>query len=125
LICNFPTPQFPKDPIALIPFLTDSYRIHWVVGEVSRWVIANRLILNAKWRFVSRGPPHYGQRRNDGVAQDRIGSIEKGKFADMVAVSGNPLTDITELQRMKFVMKGGRVVKNEIATGATMGVSPH
>jgi hypothetical protein len=55
LICNFPTPQFPKDPIALIPFLIDSYRIHWVVGEVSRWVIANRLILNAKWRFVSRG----------------------------------------------------------------------
>ncbi len=49
--------------------------------------------------------------------QDRIGSIEKGKFADMVAVAGDPLADITELQRVKFVMKGGRVVKNEIATG--------
>jgi len=49
--------------------------------------------------------------------QDRIGSIDKGKFADMVAVAGDPLTDITELQRVKFVMKGGRVVKNEIATG--------
>jgi len=49
--------------------------------------------------------------------QDRIGSIDKGKFADMIAVSGDPLADITELQRVKFVMKGGRVVKNEIATG--------
>lgn len=49
--------------------------------------------------------------------QERIGSIEKGKFADMVAVAGDPLADITELQRVKFVMKGGKVVKNEIATG--------
>jgi imidazolonepropionase-like amidohydrolase len=44
---------------------------------------------------------------------DRIGSIEKGKYADLVAVSGNPLTDIAELQRMKFVMKGGRIVRND------------
>jgi imidazolonepropionase-like amidohydrolase len=49
--------------------------------------------------------------------QDRIGSIEKGKFADVVAVSGDPLADITELQRVKFVMKGGKVIKNQIATG--------
>jgi imidazolonepropionase-like amidohydrolase len=45
--------------------------------------------------------------------QDQIGSIAKGKFADLVAVSGNPLTDITELQRVKFVMKGGKVVRND------------
>ena len=44
---------------------------------------------------------------------DRIGSIEKGKYADIIAVSGNPLTDITELQRVKFVMKGGKVVRDE------------
>jgi imidazolonepropionase-like amidohydrolase len=48
--------------------------------------------------------------------QDRIGSIEKGKFADIVAVSGDPLSDITELQRIKFVMKGGKVVKYEISS---------
>jgi imidazolonepropionase-like amidohydrolase len=46
--------------------------------------------------------------------QDRIGSVEKGKFADMIAVSGDPLKDITELERVKFVMKGGKVVKNDL-----------
>ena len=50
--------------------------------------------------------------------QDKIGSIDKGKLADIVAVSGDPLSDITELQRIKFVMKGGHVVKNDIATGS-------
>lgn len=46
--------------------------------------------------------------------QDRIGSIEKGKFADLIAVSGDPLADITELQRVKFVMKGGKVIKDDL-----------
>jgi imidazolonepropionase-like amidohydrolase len=46
--------------------------------------------------------------------KDQIGSIAKGKFADIVAVSGNPLSDITELQRVKFVMKGGKVVRNDL-----------
>ena len=47
--------------------------------------------------------------------QDQIGSIEKGKYADLIAVSGDPLADITELQRVKFVMKGGKVIRNEMA----------
>jgi imidazolonepropionase-like amidohydrolase len=46
--------------------------------------------------------------------QDQIGSIEKGKYADLVAVSGDPLTDIAELQRVKFVMKGGKIIRNEM-----------
>ena len=41
---------------------------------------------------------------------DRVGSVESGRFADLIAVTGNPLTDITELQRVRFVMKGGAVV---------------
>ena len=51
--------------------------------------------------------------------QDQIGSIDKGKYADLIAVSGDPLADITELQRVKFVMKGGKVVKNEVAEHAS------
>jgi imidazolonepropionase-like amidohydrolase len=44
---------------------------------------------------------------------DRIGSIEPGKFADIIAVAGNPLDDITQLERVKFVMKGGVAVRND------------
>jgi imidazolonepropionase-like amidohydrolase len=46
--------------------------------------------------------------------QDRVGAIEKGKFADLIAVAGDPLADITELQRVKFVMKGGKVIRNDL-----------
>ncbi|MFI5057267.1 MAG: amidohydrolase family protein [Candidatus Acidiferrales bacterium] len=45
---------------------------------------------------------------------DKIGTIEAGKWADIVAVSGDPLSDISELQRVKFVLKGGAVYKNEL-----------
>jgi imidazolonepropionase-like amidohydrolase len=50
--------------------------------------------------------------------QDQIGSITKGKYADLVAVSGDPLADITELKRVKFVMKGGKVIRDDLAHGA-------
>jgi imidazolonepropionase-like amidohydrolase len=50
--------------------------------------------------------------------EDRVGSIERGKYADIIAVSGNPLTDITELQRVKFVMKGGRIMRDDLAWSA-------
>jgi imidazolonepropionase-like amidohydrolase len=46
--------------------------------------------------------------------KDQIGSIEKGKYADLIAVSGDPLSDITELQRVRFVMKGGKAIRNDI-----------
>ena len=47
---------------------------------------------------------------------DRIGSVAPGKFADLVAVRGNPLDDVTLLQHVRFVMKDGVVYKNELAT---------
>jgi imidazolonepropionase-like amidohydrolase len=45
---------------------------------------------------------------------NQIGYVEKGRFADIVAVSGDPLTDITEMERVKFVMKGGVVFRNDL-----------
>lgn len=42
---------------------------------------------------------------------DRVGEIAAGKFADIIAVSGNPLEDVKELEKVKFVMKNGEVVK--------------
>jgi imidazolonepropionase-like amidohydrolase len=45
---------------------------------------------------------------------DRLGTIESGKFADLVAVAGDPVADITELERVRFVMKGGEVIRNEL-----------
>jgi imidazolonepropionase-like amidohydrolase len=50
--------------------------------------------------------------------ENHIGSIEKGKFADIIAVAGNPLADITEMERVKFVMKGGTVVRNNLTAPA-------
>jgi imidazolonepropionase-like amidohydrolase len=55
--------------------------------------------------------------------QDQIGSIDKGKYADLIAVSGDPLADITELQRVKFVMKGGKVIRNDLMPRATATAS--
>jgi imidazolonepropionase-like amidohydrolase len=45
--------------------------------------------------------------------EQQIGTIEKGKFADIIAVAGNPLMDVTEMQRVRFVMKGGLAVRND------------
>ena len=44
---------------------------------------------------------------------DKIGAVEYGKWADIIAVDGDPVQDVTTLERVKFVMKGGEVVKNE------------
>jgi imidazolonepropionase-like amidohydrolase len=49
--------------------------------------------------------------------EKEIGSIDRGKFADIIAVSGNPLADVTEMERVKFVMKGGVVIRNEATPG--------
>ena len=45
---------------------------------------------------------------------ETAGTVEAGKWADLVAVSGNPLQDIKELQKVKFVMKGGVIFRNEL-----------
>ncbi len=48
--------------------------------------------------------------------QDRVGAVEPGKFADLVAVAGDPIADVSELERVRFVMKGGEVVRNDLAS---------
>jgi len=49
--------------------------------------------------------------------QDRVGALEPGHYADVIAVDGDPLKDVTVLQHVRFVMKGGEVVKNAVGDG--------
>jgi imidazolonepropionase-like amidohydrolase len=44
---------------------------------------------------------------------ERIGAIEAGKLADVIAVAGDPLKDVKDLQHVRFVMKGGQVIRND------------
>jgi imidazolonepropionase-like amidohydrolase len=44
--------------------------------------------------------------------QDRVGRVAPGLYADLIAVAGDPLADVTELERVRWVMKGGEVVKD-------------
>ncbi len=46
---------------------------------------------------------------------DRVGTVEQGKLADLIAVAGNPLDDIAELTRVRFVMKGGVIHRDELS----------
>jgi imidazolonepropionase-like amidohydrolase len=46
--------------------------------------------------------------------QNRIGTVEPGRFADLIAVEGDAQTDVTELERVKLVMKGGVIIKDRL-----------
>ena len=52
---------------------------------------------------------------------DKIGRIAVGYEADIIALDGNPLTDITAVRRVVFVMKGGMVIKNEVTASFRVG----
>jgi imidazolonepropionase-like amidohydrolase len=60
----------------------------------------------------------------DLIGSQEIGAVEAGRYADIVAVAGDPLSDITELERVQFVMKGGVVYKEGGQAVFVEGVNP-
>jgi imidazolonepropionase-like amidohydrolase len=82
----------------------------------------NQFAIYVKWgltpaealRTTYIGAPHVLNYHMD----RKIGTIEKGKYADIIAVAGDPLQDITEMERVKFVMKGGQVVRDDASAAA-------
>lgn len=52
--------------------------------------------------------------------QDRIGTIEKGKWADLIAIEGDPLADLDSMNNVRMVMKGGAFIKSEGITGLSV-----
>jgi imidazolonepropionase-like amidohydrolase len=78
---------------------------------------ANQFAYYVKWgltpaRALETAYLNAAHMLNYGIEKD-IGTIEKGKFADIIAVSGNPLADVSEMERVHFVMKGGTVIRND------------
>ena len=51
-------------------------------------------------------------------AEENIGAIEVGKYADIIAVPRDPTVDITTLRQLQMVMKGGQVYRNDITNGS-------
>ena len=56
--------------------------------------------------------------------QDRVGVAEPGKFADLVAVAGDALADIGELEPVRFVMKNGQLIRNDLVMPRRSAISP-
>src|SRR5580704_18151631 len=88
--------------------------------EIPHGVQANQFGYYAKWgltpvQALQTSYINAAHMLNYGVEKD-IGTIEKGKFADIIAVAGNPLADVNEMEHVRFVMKGGMVIRNDIAS---------
>jgi imidazolonepropionase-like amidohydrolase len=56
--------------------------------------------------------------------QNDVGTLQAGRYADLIAVPGDPLQDVRVLERVPFVMKGGAVIKDELPRGATTALTP-
>ncbi|HYT08779.1 MAG TPA: amidohydrolase family protein [Rugosimonospora sp.] len=87
-------------------------------AEIPHGKQANQFAYYAKWglkpvQALQTAYMNAAHMLNYGIEKD-IGSVEKGKFADVIAVSGNPLADVTEMERVRFVMKGGMVIRNDL-----------
>ena len=80
---------------------------------------ANQFAYYAKWgltptQALQTAHLNAAHMLNYGIDKD-VGTIEEGKFADIIAVSGNPLADVSEMECVHFVMKGGTVNRNNFA----------
>jgi imidazolonepropionase-like amidohydrolase len=88
-------------------------------AEIPHGKQANQFAYYAKWgltpaQALQTAYLNAAHMLNYGIEKD-IGTVEKGKFADIIAVVGNPLADVTEMERVRFVMKGGMVIRNDVA----------
>jgi imidazolonepropionase-like amidohydrolase len=97
-------------------------------AEIPHGKQANQFSYYAKWGM---GPVRALQSAYLPAAQmlnygwdSEIGTIEKGKLADIIAVSGNPIADVTEMERVKLVMRGGMVVCNDASLAPVSAGAP-
>lgn len=101
-----------------IPFGTDA-------GVFPHGQNAREVAIRAKW---GEAPMHAIVSTTRVAAEaigwaDRVGAIQIGKLADLIAVKGDPLKDITELERVRFVMKGGVVYRDDLTQNAGRAVT--
>ena len=78
---------------------------------------ANELIVRTSSRRIAHVRALSATRLNAEIIgwSDRVGTLEVGKLADIVAVPGDPLRDIRVMERVGFVMKGGVVIRDDLA----------
>ena len=103
------------------PVTNGAGRIFDAACQCSHGVQAEHLVVLTQWGATPAYVLKMATSVNAAILhRDKdLGSVDKGKLADIIATDGDPLQDITEIQNVKFVMKGGRVIKNEIAPKAT------
>ena len=103
------------------PVTNGAGRIFDTACQCSHGVQAEHLVVLTQWGATPAYVLKMATSVNAAILhRDKdLGSVEKGKLADIIATDGDPLQDITEIQNVKFVMKGGRVVKNELAPKST------
>jgi len=103
------------------PVTNGAGRIFDAACQCSHGVQAEHLVVLTQWGATPAYVLKMATSVNAAILhRDKdLGSVDKGKLADIIATDGDPLQDITEIQNVKFVMKGGRVIKNELAPKST------
>ena len=108
------------------------YGVKLVIGlDLGAGIAAPELYAKEFAVFVEAGiPPMAAIQAGTRVAAEllrwdnRLGTLERGKLADIIAVPGNPLTDISALQRVSMVMMGGKLVKRPGVPASLAGILP-